>query len=135
MTVHERLVLIHCKKHLAGTVERARIAHRFLVFEDVGLVSLIRRLVPEPEAAVTGPLDPVGKTRNKILVRPLRKQVTWCIILALRSDKQAVFNDPSGIAAGLPAGQVPAIEQLHCTGHVLVRIRSLAAFATAGQPH
>ena len=40
--VHERLVLIHGKKHLAGTVQRARIAHRFLIFEDVSLIRLLR---------------------------------------------------------------------------------------------
>ncbi len=41
LAVYYAFVLIHCKKHLAGTIERTRIAHRILVFEDVGLVRLL----------------------------------------------------------------------------------------------
>ena len=41
-TVNYAFILIHCQKHLTGTVQSARIAHRILIFEDIGLVRLLR---------------------------------------------------------------------------------------------
>ncbi|MBA7602617.1 hypothetical protein ES703_09713 [subsurface metagenome] len=110
VAVHERLVRIHCKEHLAGAIERARIALGVLVFEDVGLVRLRRRLVAEPDTAVAGPLDAVGNGQQKILVRRFREQVAGGIVVALGPHKFAAFDSPPGIADRLPAGQVPAIE-------------------------
>ena len=40
--VNYAFVFIHCQEHLAGTIQRARIAHRILVFEDICLVRLLR---------------------------------------------------------------------------------------------
>ncbi len=42
VSIDNRLVLVYCQEHLAGTVQRAGPGHRILVFEDVRLICLFR---------------------------------------------------------------------------------------------